>query len=126
MSAVWLLVDADDHRGTAHESRVTAFGPRGELDLGHLPQQDVVSLARRYHQVAQVIQAMSQADVADQVLPRVLIDEPATGVGPEFAQGAFDVGDGDTQAAHHQGIGCHTVLPHLPTHGNDLRDAGDD
>ena len=120
-----LLLDADDDSGSAHEARIAALDARGELDLGDLAQQDAVTLPRGDDQVAQVFEAVRQADVADQVLARVLIDEAAAGVDTEAADGGLHVGGRYFEPAHHHRVRHDAVLAHLAADRNDLGNAGD-
>ena len=62
-----------------------------ELDLRDLTQQNALALLGRNDQVAQIFEPVRDADVADQILARVLIDEPATRVGAEATHGGLDV-----------------------------------
>ena len=87
--------------------------------------QDAVALARGDHEVAQVLDAVGEADVADEELARVLVDEAAAGVGAEAAHGGLELGKRDLEPAHHHGVGGDAVLTHLAADRDHLRDAGD-
>ncbi len=81
-----LLLDREDHRRRALISGIAALHARGELDVRDLAQHDGLALPHGDDEIAQILDAIGQADVADQEFARVLIDEAAAGVGAEAAQ----------------------------------------
>ncbi len=119
-----LLLDADDHGGIAHVAGIAALDACRKVDLRDLAQQNAMTLAGGDHEVAQVLDAVGQADVADQILARMLIDEAAAGVDAEPANGGLQLGQRDFQAAHHHRIGGDAILAHLAADRDDLGDPG--
>ena len=120
-----LLLDDDDHGGLALVAGVAALHPRREVDLRHLVQEDRLALAVDDDRVAQVLQALGQADVADQVLAPVLVDEAAARVGAEARDRRLDLLVRDVQRLHGGDVRRDPVLAHLAADRDHLRDARD-
>ena len=73
--------------------------------------------------VAQVFEALGQADITDQVLAAMLIDEPAGGIGAESGHCRFDLLIRNVETLHQSNIGDNAVLAHFAADRNDLCDA---
>ena len=75
--------------------------------------------------IAQIVEVGRPADVADQVLTRVLVGEPPTGVDAELGQRLFNLLIGDTERTDRKWVGGDPILADLATDRDHLRDARD-
>ena len=66
---------------------------------------------------------MVRAEIADQILARMLIDEAARGIGPELLERGFDLAAGDVEIGHLREIEGDAVLAHLAADRDDLGNA---
>ena len=122
---VRLLLHGEDDTGLAVEAGVAALGAGGEVNVRDLAERDAVPRAVGDDKVAQIFDLGRAADVADQKLARLEVDEAAAGVGAELLQGVLDRLEADVEAGHAARIGDDAVLAHLAADGDDLGDAGD-
>jgi len=86
-----LLLHRDDDGGFSHVACVSAFELRRKVDLGDLTQVDRHVAGCRHHQIAQVVQAGSAADVADQIFARILVRIASPGIDAELHQRALEL-----------------------------------
>ena len=121
----WLLLDRHDDGRASVEAGVSALHGRGEVDPGDLAQEHGLALAVGYHRVAQIVEALGQADVSDEVLAAMLVDEAAAGVGAEARDRGLDLLGRDVEVLHRGRVRRDPVLAHLAADGDDLRDPGD-
>jgi hypothetical protein len=119
-----LLLDAQDDGRLAFEAGIAALGCRGEGDLGDLAQQDGLAILRRQRQVLQVVEARGAAEVADQVLASVQLQEAAGRVGRVALERRLELVVRDAEFRHARGVGLHLELPHLSADRDHLRNAG--
>ena len=117
---IGLLLDRDDNGGLGHVAAVAAPDLGRVVDACHLPQIDRLALDLGDHDVAQVVEAGGAADVADQVLARMQVGKPASGVGAELRQRPIHVLVGDAKGAQRRRVRRDAILPHLAAHRNDL------
>jgi hypothetical protein len=85
-SAAGLLLHPHDHRRAGVEAGVAALEGGGERHLGHLLEQQRRALGAAQRHAAQVLQPRGAADVADQHLPAVALQEAAAAVAGKVAQ----------------------------------------
>ena len=95
-----LFLDRQDDGRLAAISGVAALHARREIDAGDLAQQHRLVLPIGDDGVAQVLEAPGHADIADQILAALLIDEPAAGVDAEARDGGFELVVGDVEKMH--------------------------
>ena len=76
------------------------------------------------HEVAQILKARGEPNVAHEILARVMVDEAAGGIGAEAAQCGEQPLSRDFQMMHLGGVGCHAVLAHFAADADESGDAG--
>ena len=108
-----LFLHADNDGRFAVVAGITAFGARGKINNGDLLQQDGLFLTCRNNRVAEVFDLLGQANVADQILAAVLVDEAATAVGAESGNRLLDLVVRDAERLHGGDVGRHPILAHL-------------
>ena len=121
---VGLLLHGEDDAGLAVEAGIAALGAGGKSTSATWLQRDAMTVAIGDHEIAQILDSGRAADVADQNLARLEVDEAAAGVGSELLQGALDRLEAHVEAGHAARVGDDAVLAHLAADGNDLRNAG--
>jgi hypothetical protein len=118
-----LLLDAQDDGRLAFIPGVAALVGRSESHLGDLAHQDRLARLGCQGQVLQIVQQRGSAQVADQVLTPVQLQETARGVAGVALQRRFQLLVRDAEFGHAHGVGLHLELPHLTADGDDLRHA---
>ena len=114
-----------DYGRVPHVAGITPLHARGVIDLGDLIEPDRDMIAIGNGQVAQVFELGGAAKVADQILARVLIDEAAGRVGPEFGDRLLNLVARDVEESHLRGIERNAILADFPANGDDLGHSGD-
>ena len=120
-----LLLDAEDDRRLAFEARVAALGRRRER---HRRRSGAAGWAARLRDVSarffEVIEPRGAAEVADQVLAAVELEEAARRVRRKALERGLELLVRDAQLRHARGVRLHLELPHLAADRDHLRDAG--
>ena len=122
---IGLLLHGQDHCRVAHIAGVAALHARCVVNRRHLPQANGHALAIGHRKALQVLETCGARQIADQILPRVLIDEAPRSIGSELLEGGLNLGAVDIEGGHLREIEGDAILAHLATDRNDLGNAGD-
>ena len=125
VSAARLLLDADDdgrRRPCSRHHRASARAPKSTWAICR--SWMLMPCLRRHGERAQILQAIGQTDIADQIFALMLIDESAAGIDAEFADSGFEVVRGDLEPAHHDEVGRDAILANFAADRDDLGNAG--
>ena len=118
-----LLLHPQHHGRLPLVAGAAAPCPRRIADLGDGAEQDRHAIARRHHEARERCRITFAAERADHELLRTLVDETAAAIRGEAAHGGFDVIERDVELTHPGRIRRDTILAHLSTDRDHLRNA---
>ena len=90
-------MDAQDHGWQALEARIAALDGWRKLNIGDLVEQDGLARTHRERQVTQVVESGRAAQVADQVLAAIDLQEAAGSVRGEALESRIQIGRSHAQ-----------------------------
>ena len=118
-----LFLDTDDYHRLSIVTGFAAFHARRKVDGGNLVQENGLVVANDHYRMAQILQPLGQADVADQVFAAVLVDKSTARVRSKPRDRLLDLIMRNIECLHRRQIGRDAVLADFPADWNDLGDA---
>ena len=121
-----LFLHREDHARTPVDAGITSLVERCPLaDLGDLPEENARSIGQHlHHRDGQILRTFHPGQIADQPLIVRIGKKTSGGIDVRLVDGRLHLVQGHPGGHQQRRVDQHLILPHVPAHHGDLRDAG--